>query len=368
MKRKESKIYLLTILAVFLCLIFGLSACGGSSLSEEELSVNDNATITLHGLSEEDIQVSVSELKDLKSVTKKAEATRSNGQVISVKVTGPLLKTLLDKYGAEKGDFNTIRFYAKDGYSIAMPSDIIENDDIIIAYYDGGAPIGGEDGPVRVVVPGQRAMYWVRMLTQIDFESEASALTPSNLIFLDEALPQLSEESIKIGDQDVSVVKTQDLISAFADADDNTIYNVYMTASDGLSKNETKTNFIKEYIRVSGDGAPEFTGPALPEGMTVKGMVTLHYGDTAFLSLSQYAEAEEIAAGEKILFSDVIKKIGTMTSDTYRFIDKDGNSSQYSFDELSGASLIYGSSGVSFDPGNGKDGVISGLLKVEAVS
>lgn len=366
--KEKKKIRVPAVCVILFCMILGFSACGGSNLSEEELSVNDNATITLHGLDDEDIQVSVSELKELKSVTKKAEATRSNGQVVSVKATGPLLETLLEKYGVQKEDFNTIRFYAGDGYSIAMPSTIIENDDIIIAYYDGGAPIGDEDGPVRVVVPGQRAMYWVRMLTQIDFESEASAVTPSSLVFLDAALPQLSAESIKVGEQDVSAVKTQDLISAFADIDDNTIYNVYMTASDGLSKNETRANFMKEYIRVSGDGAPEFTGPALPEGMTVKGMVTLHYGDTAFLSLSQYAEMEKMTEGEKLLFSDVIKKIGTMTSDTYRFIDKDGNSSQYAFDELSGASLTYSSSGVSFDPGNGKDGVISNLLKIEAVS
>ena len=267
-KTGKGKRILAAVLAVMLLSAAAVSftACGGPDLSAEELAVNDDAVITLHGLEEEDIEISVAELKELDSVTEKAEATRSNGEVVSVDATGPLLDTILEKYGAEKSDFNTIRFYAEDGYSIAMPSDIIEDSDIIIAYYDGGAPITDENGPVRVGVTGQRAMYWVRMLTRIDFETgTSSAMTPSELVMLDSALPQLTEQSITVKGEQIYAVSTYDLISAYGDINDNTIWNAYLKATDGLSKNETKQNFIKSYIRTSGEGSPEFTGPDLPE-------------------------------------------------------------------------------------------------------
>ena len=64
-----------------------------------------------------------------------------------------------------------------------------------------------------------------------------------------------------------------------------------------MSKNETKQNFIKSYIRTSGEGSPEFTGPDLPEGMTVRDLVTIHYGDTAFLSLEPLSADRRGAGG-----------------------------------------------------------------------
>lgn len=360
-----------SLLAVMLLFAAAVSftACGGPNLSKEELAVNDDAVVTLHGLAEEDIEISVAELKKLDSVTEKAEATRSNGEVVSVDATGPLLDTILEKYGVEKSDFNTIRFYAEDGYSIAMPSDVIEDSDIIIAYYDGGAPITDENGPVRVVVTGQRAMYWVRMLTRIDFETAtSSAMTPSELVLLDSALPQLTEQSITVKGEQVSAVSTYDLISAYGDSNDNTIWNAYLKATDGLSKNETKQNFIKSYIRTSGEGAPEFTGPDLPEGMTVRDLVTIHYGDTAFLSLKRYLQTDGAAENGIVPFSGILKEIGSMTSDTYLFRGTDGTEVQYAYDDIPDAAVSLSASGaVVFDPGNG-DAAVNGLLSIEAVS
>lgn len=370
-KKRRGKTYLGVVMALILTM--GLSACGegGSDLSAGELEAIDNTTITLHGLEDKDIEISVAQLKELDSETEKAEATRSNGDTVSVKATGPLLDTLLEEYGVDKSDFNTIRFYAADGYSIAMPSSFVEENDIIIAYYDKGKPFSEEDGPVRVIVPGQRAMYWVRMLTRIDFETEASAMAASELVFLDTALPQLQTETITRQGVSMTAVKNRDLIAAYADADDNTVYNVYLKASDGLSKNETKANFIKSYLRVEGEGAPEFTGPELPDGMTVNGMVSVNYKDTAFLSLAQYLRSESAANVQdgKIPFSDVIKFIGSMTSDTYRFIGLDGTEAEYSFDDLSGAYLQLDSSGNAvFHPGTEAGSPIEKILRIEAVS
>ncbi len=204
--RRRRTFSMIMVFLLFTFSVLGMAGCGSPEVTKEALSADDDTQIVLHGLSGEDISVSVAELKELDSVTKKAEATRSNGEHLSVKATGPLLQTLVAKYGADLEDYSTVRFHAGDGYSIAMPSNIIQNDDIILSYYDNGVPHTAENGPVRVVVPGERAMYWVRMLTQIDFETEASAQTPEHLVFLDAALPQLEVQNVERADSQFDAV------------------------------------------------------------------------------------------------------------------------------------------------------------------
>ncbi len=337
---------------VLLLMTSVLTACGGGTPTVT--SADDEAVVSLVGLEDQPITVSVAELKEMKSVTKKAEAVRSNGQKVSVKATGPLLETVLEKYGKNKSDYNTIRFNASDGYSSAMPSDIVENDDIILAYYDKGKPFSSKDGPVRVVVPGQRAMYWVRMLNEISFETEAGAETPSGLVMLDTALSELPADDVDIKGETVSAVKTDDLIAAYADINDNTVMNVYMKASDGLSKNETKDNFMGAYLRVSGDDTPEFTGPDMADGMTVRGLVTINYGDTAFVKI------EDSAA-----FSDLLKDPGMVQTDEYTVTTTAGNAQTFEAADLASALLTLNDDGtITLDPGDGT--YLDGVLRIEA--
>lgn len=356
----------ITLMLVF-AMLAGLMAGCGSKLTDEELAVNDDKEIVLHGLTDEDITITVADLKELDAITKKAEAKRSNGQIVEVKITGPLLTSLVEKYGASLSDFNTVRFYGSDDYEIAMPSNILENDDIILGYYDYGEPISSSDGPVHVVVPGERAMYWVRKLCRIDFENEASATAAEKLVFMDTALWQLTSAEVTRGEDTFEGVKTADLIAAYADANDNTIYNVYMTASDGLSKNETKANFMSEYIRTMGDGAPEFTGPDLADGMTVNGLMTINYGTTGFISLDQYCASVEKESTDSILFSDILKVSGLAAADSYKFTDLSGNEKEYSYDSLSNAIVALDDAGnATFSPGNGEE-MMTSLLSIEVV-
>lgn len=367
-REKKKKMRRAAAAAAAAVMLFGMAGCGGNSgLSEEELSIYDNTKIILHGLKETDIEVSVAELKAMESVTEKAEAKRSNGDKVSVKATGPLLDTLVKAYGGDTADFSTVRFRAGDGYSVAMTSGMIEDSDVIVSYYDNGAPHEPENGPVRIVVPGQRAMYWVRMLTQIDFETEASALTPESLILLDTALPELDDENIERNGAAMQAVRTSALISEYSDIDDNTVYNVYMTASDGLNKNETKENFLNNYIRTSGENSPEFTGPELPDGMTVNGLMKINYGSTAFLSMAQLYEKDGTATGEGVPFSALLKAVGNMTSDEYRITDAEGNSAGYTLEELSDAVFILNSDGsVTFDPAVFGGVKMEGVLRIDA--
>ncbi|MDD2216645.1 MAG: hypothetical protein PHE41_08785, partial [Eubacteriales bacterium] len=113
-----------TVLFVLLSMTILIGGCGESTPDDYDYA---QQTIVITGLLDEDITVSVEELMEMESITEKAEATRFNGEKVKINATGPTLNTLLKKYQKSQSDFTTIRFTAKDQYSIAVPKEILEN-------------------------------------------------------------------------------------------------------------------------------------------------------------------------------------------------------------------------------------------------
>ena len=356
------------ILALIICVLsalFMLTGCGGGD--DVDLSVNDDATILIHGLTAEDFEISMAELKEYESVTESASAQRYNGDEVKVKITGTLLSTLLEDYGYKQTDFNTIRFYGSDGYAIALNGDILANDDIVIGYYDYGEPIDSENGPFRSVVPGERAMYWVRMLYQIDFENGEGAEEAEKLVFLEEAAKAIGTSDYN-GTADQAIT-TQSLIDKYAL--EKKTEKVYLLATDGLQKDELAVNFLGAYLKLTGDFAPMFTAPDLPEGMNVNEFISIRYGNTAFFSLQAALKSLQLTGFddyEGVAFSDVLKKIGSMGADSYKITDINGNSVTYEFTEL-GNSLFYldENGEVVFIAGTGDAEPLTGVISIEPV-
>ena len=349
------------------CLLMSLVLFAGCGGGDVDMTVNDDAVITIHGLQGEDFDVSMAELKEMDSVTESATATRYNGEEVKVKLTGVTLSTLLEKYGFSQTDFNTIRFYGSDGYSIALGSDILGKDEIIIGYYDDGKPIDSENGPFRSIVTGERAMYWVRMLERIDFETGEGAEDPDKIIFIDEAANQIGPSAYD-GTEDMAIT-TQSLVDAYA-AEEETD-KVYMLATDGLTKDELAANFVGAYIKLTGENSPMFTSPELPEGMCVNGLVVAHYGKTAFVSLAAALSTGDLTGFDEyegVPFSAILKKIGSMGADAYKITDVNGNSNIYEFTQL-GSSLFYldENGEVVFISGQGEDEPMVGVISIEPV-
>ena len=157
---------------VFLVLAgIALGGCGGGSVDEDSIAAYADAEILVSGLTDSDISVKVSDLAALETVSRAASATRSNGEKVKITAVGPLLDTFLAQYGHMQTDFTRVRFTASDGYVITVDGNVLANRQIILALSDGGKALSAEDEPVRVVIPGERAMYWVRHLSGISFET-----------------------------------------------------------------------------------------------------------------------------------------------------------------------------------------------------
>jgi len=332
----------------------------------------DHEKILVHGLIEQDFEIILGDLKKLPTVSQHAQATRSNGEKISVTATGPLLDTFLQKYGKTQKDFTSIRFSAKDKYSIAVPENVLQNRPIILSYINDGKPLPDEWQPIRIVIPGERAMYWVKDMVRMDFTSGEVRETANRVVFLETAVRSLPAQDYKYYDSTDQAVKTSDLISKFAGSTGNRISHVFMKASDGLQKDETKTNFLAAYIKINGKDSPKFLSPQLPQGMHIRDLLYIIYGQTAFFDYAQGIKSlPRQTAGDTsgLALSQIVKQTGLSGGNSYRFISADGKSVEILTTEL-GNGLIFMDKherlGFMTDSNSGKK-VVEDLLSIEVL-
>ncbi|NQS76279.1 MAG: molybdopterin-dependent oxidoreductase [Peptococcaceae bacterium] len=331
---------------LILILVFTLSAaaCNKEKTIAGTPGPDDEKTIVVCGLTEQDFEITLGELKNLPVVTRNVESAMSNGEKISARATGPLLDTFLKSYGKNQQDFSHVRFTAKDCYSIAVPADILANREILLSYLDEGQFLADEMGPVRVVVPGERAMYWVRNMIRMDFETGGAGKQPNKLVFLETAARKLPQQDYEhFADVD-KAIKTSDLIAAYADINDDGVTNVFLQGADGLQKNETGDNFLNAYIKITGQEAPKFLAPHLPQGMHVRDLLFATYGQTVIFdhTTGMACLPKHVENGrEGLAFSQIFKETGLVGGNSYKFTTTGGKSLVLTIADLGSGGLIY---------------------------
>lgn len=353
-----------------LTIMLALVACGGKTDPAGSLAApDDGQKILITGLQDADYEISVGDLKRLSPVTKKAEASRANGETVKVKATGPLLENVLKQKGKSIKDYSCIRFTARDGYSIAVPPDILKNCPIILAYEIDGKALDAENQPVRVVIPGERAMYWVRMLARIDLETGAEQTPINKVVFLETAVKNLPQEDYQYFDSVDRAIKTKELVDSYAGADK--VKDVFIKAGDGLYKNETQSNFLSAYIKITGKEAPKFLASHLPQGMHVRDVLYINYGGTSFMAYSQGQKVlpQQTLEGQSgIALSDVIKTVGLKQAEKYRFSGLEGQSLELTVNELGSGLICENGQGVlEFHCPGATDKIVERLLSIECL-
>ncbi len=223
--------------AVCVILLLNLLVFAGcqSELDAKNISAYAEEQITISGLLDEDFTITVNDLAALETVSRKTSAKRANGETVSINAVGPLLDTLLAQYGYSQTDFSRIRFTASDKYSIVFSENILQNREIVLAVADGSSALSADDLPVRVVVPGERAMYWVRKLSSISFESDnsgAAVVGCEKIVMLETAAANLPAQQYDYYGSLDQTVAVSDLFNTYASS--NEAASVYLLASDGL--------------------------------------------------------------------------------------------------------------------------------------
>lgn len=159
------------IIAITLMVIMTAASCfcmSGCGVDDIDISKYKDETITLKGISDEDVVVTIADLKAMDCKTIKASCT--SDKVGEVKATGPELGVLLEAYGVSKEDFKKVTFKGTDQYDVPLMKKYITEHDIYLAIGIDGEPLDAECVPCRVVIPDSNSAYWIRMVNEIEFE------------------------------------------------------------------------------------------------------------------------------------------------------------------------------------------------------
>jgi hypothetical protein len=263
--KKKAGISLFLVLILFLALTLATS-CGGSAKVDPSGLSYDKEKVKLVGIDGKKT-VTISDLAKLKAVSQKAEAERDSGDKVKVDVTGPLLETLLEIYGKKQSDFSQIRLTAKDGYSVVLANSQLKRD-IILGIMEDGKELTKKYAPLHVVIPGERGMYWARMVTEIEFKTGGGSGGGE----------AKAGKTINVGNKTYSA---KELVEC-AGVDTEKGGDVTIIADDGLKKFEKLASFIKSKIEYEGEDAPVYISETGLGGMKVKHIAKIQIGKVVF--------------------------------------------------------------------------------------
>lgn len=151
------------VLVATVCLC--ITGCGTDDIDISKYAKDE---IVLSGLQDDDITITIADLKALECKTVKTEST--SDKIGEVKATGPELGTVLEQYGFTKEDIKSVRFHGIDEYDVPLTKDYITEHDIYLAFGIDGEPLDAESAPCRIIIPESDSAYWIRMVNEIEFE------------------------------------------------------------------------------------------------------------------------------------------------------------------------------------------------------
>ena len=234
----------------------------------------DSAGIVFSGLPGGDFLLTGAQLKgEYEQSEVDAVSINSKGTEKQVHAKGVLLETILQKRGISVMDFDAVTAKATDGYTITIPGEVLHSRDILIAFETNGEAIAP-----RFVVPGERAMYWVKLLGEIAFEGAAEEAPVTREMELGELIGRLQDyfEIYNYHDADCRAIPIARLLEEIGAGETDF---ATMTSADGLTKTEKYDIFARQLLVLEGTpDAPLYTGPELPAGMRLKNVVSFQVG------------------------------------------------------------------------------------------
>ena len=243
--------------------------------------------ITIVGLSDGDLTLTVDELKKMDSVEDDLQSLDSQGEIIEKHVKGVTLDSILSQHSANQKDYFVIRATATDGYVVEIPKYVIDSEDIILAYEIDGEALDEESAPIRVVINNVRALYWARMVSKIELISDVEQASVKRVVFLEGTYPQLEKYDYEYFNDDVSstdtAVKMSDVLGLYAKGESSE--DCVIVASDGLKKTQQKYIVKQFYLKIDGANAPLLASKDIPVGMHVKEVFAIRVGSTELESL-----------------------------------------------------------------------------------
>lgn len=290
------------------------------------------------------IRVNIEDLKTYPQVTTETILQRTTGVKIPIKAEGPLLKDILKKHGVDINAYEAIGITGRDNYYTMVSKDIIQNRDIILGIRFDDEEIPREEKPVRIVIPDEFGVYWVKMVNRIDLYTHISPKDIQSVHIFDALTRDIEPYYYEYyGSKDESYLVGK-ILSKFEFVDENGFFT--MVGSDGLAKNET-ISMVRDryYIKTGGDNAPMNIGPAFKLGMNVKEMS--HFSTTIDAVIFPHVIAKVIGEkttpqGKGVKLKDTLEEAGMILNkdETLKIIDTNRREYNVDINQLENSYLI----------------------------
>jgi len=342
MLTKKNKFYRMIQFAsaLFILAAFSFTLFSAGVQADSEIPLDDSIVISsqLQG----EVEFTIGDLKEnFTEVTEEIIRRDEDGEIYDQHpIRGVMLKEVLESLEIELTALEGIRLTAGDGYSIEVPEFILETSPIILAYEIDEEPLWEDTRPIRVFIPGQETMYWVKNTVEISLLGEEAVEEEAALkeiLFFETAVSELEKVDYQ-GSDGTAAVKTADLL-----ADLDTTSDIYLLAADGFDKTEEYETFIDAYIVIEGENTPAFRAPDLPRGMHVRDLVWISTGSTGFLSVERGAEIISQAEANEITgisLEALAAEFELVEAENYTLTAADGYSVEVSADDLA-SGVVY---------------------------
>lgn len=310
---------------LLIILLLCLSACASSETGGQADSSADDEKIIITGGDIGENEILIAEIMKLPVIAKEVTSVDSAGDESTFAIKGALFSDVLGTLGMEQKTLSAIRLVAGDGYMIEVPPEILAVREIIIAYEIDGKPLEEKTKPARLIIPEERAMYWVKNLVKIEILEARETLSLSRLLFMETAFQNMEQHDYTYYDSLDKAVSASDLFKNIPV--EESIETVFMKAVDGLEKNEKAEVFDQGYIKFTGVDIPAFMSPDIPKGMYVKDILWLAKGDTGYISgvkaLDHFPKVQ-VDDREGVKLSDLFNEVSMADGESYLFTALDG--------------------------------------------
>ena len=150
-----------------ICTVLLLVACGSEAPDEIDISGYADETLTLFGLADNPVEVTIADLAAMECVAVETEST--SDKIGKVRATGVWLDTLLAPYGLKQKDFSKIVITGADEYDTKLYQKYLKKHDILLAFGINGKPLEADAVPCRIIIKKSDSAYWVRQVRTIEF-------------------------------------------------------------------------------------------------------------------------------------------------------------------------------------------------------
>lgn len=286
------------------------------------------------------------DLRQYEATTVDSIGINSKGTETPTHGTGVLLETLLAENNVSQGQFKAINFVATDGYEIQVPAEVLENRNIYICY-----EVNGEATDIRTIVPDERALYWVKFLSDIELLDEVDTPKVNKLVFLENGA-----KALKKTEQSISI---KEFLETYIP--EKTDY-VTLVSKDTWSRREKYDLFANQQLKITGKESPLYTGASLPEGLEMKDLLYITIGDTSILSGKSWVAQQ--GEKESVSLMPALKTVGMDTYDTYVLTTLEGKTHTIKKEDLEKATLTVEKDSVKVRV---KNKTIGNLLSIEGL-